>query len=578
MPSSKQPSKSLIVTLTIVLVICLGTIVVVTTGRGRIDMVGSTIGGDTSGETDHAEITSTYWVSSLEVFVAHPYVVASQPFDCVVHVTLQQTGEPLRSGTVKVQFEQEGNVTETVAGDPSSPGVWIVPCVLANSGSLRMSVRIASSELTQKDTVIEASPLTVYENEQDAKTALEDAADESVAEIHFLKEQQWRVGLRTVVLQARDIAERLVVPGKVVAPHGSEVMVLPPVPGRVMPPPGGRFPELGESVTVGQLLAVIEPSVAGAQSVQMLVNQAQLRTLDAELAAKQLDIEAGIASRQADLELASQEVERLTGLSDDGVVAGKKLIESRYRQKLAQATLQGYERSRDTYGEAQQRLAKFLGEVRGAHGEEAEQDSLQVSLRSPLAGSIVAAEVTAGEFVGDEHLLFRVVDMQKLFIDAEVSEYDLAKVEASSGAQFRLSAYPDRIFPICGPGEGRLIHVGAVVNPESRTVSVRYEVPNADNLLRLGMFADVMIETGRRQNAIVVPRRSVIDDSGEPVVYIQAGGESFERRAVRLGLQDGDHVELREGVALGDRVVVDGAYAIRLSTLAGGVPEHHHHH
>jgi multidrug efflux pump subunit AcrA (membrane-fusion protein) len=355
-------------------------------------------------------------------------------------------------------------------------------------------------------------------------------------------------------------------------------MVLPPVPGRVMPPPGGHFPELGESVTSGQMLAVIEPSVAGAQSVQMLVNQAQLRTLDAELAAKQLDIEAGIASRQADLELANQEVERLTGLSDDGVVAGKKLIEARHRQKLAQATLQGYERSRDTYTEAQQRLAKFLGEVREGQGEEAEQDSLQVSLRSPLAGNVVAAEVTAGEFVGDDHLLFRVVDMQKLFIDAEVSEYDLAKVEASSGAKFRLSAYPNRIFSIYGPGDGRLIHIGAVVNPESRTVAVRYEVPNVDGLLRLGMFADVMIETGRRQNAIVVPRRSVIDDSGEPIVYVQAGGESFERRAVRLGLQDGDQIEIREGVTLGDRVVVDGAYAIRLSTLAGGVPEHHHHH
>lgn len=119
--------------------------------------------------------------------------------------------------------------------------------------------------------------------------------------------------------------------------------------------------------------------------------------------------------------------------------------------------------------------------------------------------------------------------------------------------------------------------VGAVVDPHSRTVTVRYEVPNKEGLLRLGMFADVMVETGRRDAAIVVPQEAVVDDSGEPIVYVQTGGESFERRGVQRGLRDGDNVEIRQGVSAGERVVIDGAYAIRLSTLAGGVPEHHHH-
>jgi multidrug efflux pump subunit AcrA (membrane-fusion protein) len=69
-----------------------------------------------------------------------------------------------------------------------------------------------------------------------------------------------------------------------------------------------------------------------------------------------------------------------------------------------------------------------------------------------------------------------------------------------------------------------------------------------------------------------------VDDSGEPIVYVQAGGESFERRPVQLGIRDGNDIEIRRGLKPGERAVVDGAYAIRLSTLAGGVPEHHHHH
>jgi RND family efflux transporter MFP subunit len=168
--------------------------------------------------------------------------------------------------------------------------------------------------------------------------------------------------------------------------------------------------------------------------------------------------------------------------------------------------------------------------------------------------------------------------MNRLYIDAEVSEYDLAKIEGSPGAEYRISAYADRIFPIFGPGDGRLVFTGAVVDADSRTVAVRYEVANREGLLRLGMFADVMIETGRRDAAMVVPLQAVVDDSGESIVFVQSGGESFQRRPVRLGLQDGQQLEVVQGLALGERVVVSGAYAIRLSTLAGGVPEHHHHH
>jgi multidrug efflux pump subunit AcrA (membrane-fusion protein) len=326
------------------------------------------------------------------------------------------------------------------------------------------------------------------------------------------------------------------------------------------------------------VVAVVEPSIAGPESVQLLVNQAQLRTLDAELAAKQLDTEAKIASAEADLDLANNELARLEGLSGGGVVAEKRVIEARYRQKQAQVLLKGQRHLRDTYAEAHQRLAAFLGEAQTREGQLPGEESLQVVLRSPLAGDVVVSEVTAGEFVGDDHLLFRIVDMKKLLIDANVSEYDLAKVEHSPGAKFRLSAYPDRILPILGPGDGRLVFIGAVVDPDSRTVRVRYEVPNDKGLLRLGMFADVMIETARRRDVIVLPTRAIVDDSGEPIVYVQTGGETFERRTVQLGLQDGDKVEIRRGLVPGERVVTTGAYAIRLSTLAAGVPEHHHHH
>jgi multidrug efflux pump subunit AcrA (membrane-fusion protein) len=505
-------------------------------------------------------------------------VVAAEPFEMAVHVTSLETASPLAEGAITAHVSGEGGVHKASLAAPNEPGVWVLPLELAKPGNYEVNLRIAGHAAGGGDHQVELPALTVYATEEMAHEAAEAAMTESVSEVEFLKEQQWRIGLRTEVLEPREIAETLVVPGKVVAPHGAEAMIVPPIPGRVMPPAPAEFPRIGESVKAGQLLAVIEPSVAGPQAVQLLVNQAQLKTLDAELSAKQLDVEAQIASAEVDLELAKIEFERVQGLSGGGVIAEKKLVEARHRVRQTEATLQALRRLQETYAQAHTRLTSFLAEVRTGVAGEGDTDSLTVPLRSPLQGTVVAAEVTAGEIVTDDHSLFRVVDMQKLHIDAKVSEYDIARVQDSPGAKFRLSAYPDRILPIFGPGAGRLVFIGGVVDPESRTVLVRYEVPNEERLLRVGMFADVMIETDRRAGAIVVPEPAVVDDSGETIVYVQTGGESFERRPVQLGIRDGTDIEIRRGLTRGERVVTDGAYAIRLSTLAGGVPEHHHHH
>ena len=76
-------------------------------------------------------------------------------------------------------------------------------------------------------------------------------------------------------LSQRELAERLVVPGRVIAPRFSEAVVPPPVSGRVLPPPGGSLPLVGQKVRRGDVLVEIEPSVAGSDAVQMVANRAQ---------------------------------------------------------------------------------------------------------------------------------------------------------------------------------------------------------------------------------------------------------------------------------------------------------------
>ena len=214
---------------------------------------------------------------------------------------------------------------------------------------------------------------------------------------------------------------------------------------------------------------------------------------------------------------------------------------------------------------------KASGDVGDQRGD------MRVTLRSPISGTIVEASVTSGELINNSRKLFHVVNLDTLWIEANVSEYDLARVRQAPGASYRLAAYPDRIVPILGGG-GRLIDVGAIVDPDTRTVPIRYEVPNQDGTLRVGMFADLLVETNRKQTALAVPKDAVVDEGGEVVVYVQRGGETFERRRVEVGIRDANQVEIRNGLAAGDRVATKGAYTIRLSTMSSAIPAHGHAH
>jgi multidrug efflux pump subunit AcrA (membrane-fusion protein) len=369
----------------------------------------------------------------------------------------------------------------------------------------------------------------------------------------------------------------LVVPGRVIVPSGAGAIVSSPVTGKAVPPEGEGFPRVGDKVKQGQVLALVEPSVAGAEAVQLVTNQAQLQTLDADLAVKQLEIETKARTAGLALTRAKDTLERRRKLAADGITAGKELLTAEHEVRLAQAELDGLRQVVKPYVDARERLARVLGKMKASGDVGDQRDDMRVTLRSPISGTIVETSVTSGELVSNTRKLFHVVNLDTLWIEANVSEYDLARVQQAPGASYRLAAYPDRIVPILRGG-GRLVDVGAIVDPDTRTVPIRYELPNTDGMLRVGMFADLLVETNRKQTALAVPKDAVVDEGGEIVVYLQRGGETFERRRVEVGIRDADQLEIRNGLAAGDRVATKGAYTIRLSTMSSAIPAHGHAH
>jgi len=107
---------------------------------------------------------------------------------------------------------------------------------------------------------------------------------------------------------------------------------------------------------------------------------------------------------------------------------------------------------------------------------------------------------------------------------------------------------------------------------------VIYEVPNPEGKLRIGMFVQVHVATGRAENAIAIPESAVVDEGGRPTAYVQVAGETFEKRYLELGLRDSGFAEVKSGLQEGERVVIKGAYAIRLASMATQIPAHGHAH
>jgi multidrug efflux pump subunit AcrA (membrane-fusion protein) len=124
----------------------------------------------------------------------------------------------------------------------------------------------------------------------------------------------------------------------------------------------------------------------------------------------------------------------------------------------------------------------------------------------------------------------------------------------------------------------RIVSIGSVIDPVSRTVPIIYELNNPDGTLKVGANARSSVRTGGIAEGVVVPTSAILDDNGRPIVFVQAEGETFKRREVILGGRQGELTLIQSGVAAGERVVSGAAYQVRLASLSTAVPAHGHEH
>jgi Cu(I)/Ag(I) efflux system membrane fusion protein len=186
-------------------------------------------------------------------------------------------------------------------------------------------------------------------------------------------------------------------------------------------------------------------------------------------------------------------------------------------------------------------------------GKEARR-SLPVRARTD--GVVIEMMARAGMRFMPGETLFQIADLSNVWIVASVFEQDLGYLRPGQKAAVSVTAYPGRTF------SGQVTFVYPTVEPETRTARVRVELSNEAGLLKPDLYGTVDIEAGESVAAVAIPESAVLDSGTRQVVLIDLGGGTFEPREVELGARGDGYVEVVEGLAAGQRVVVDGNFLI----------------
>lgn len=180
-----------------------------------------------------------------------------------------------------------------------------------------------------------------------------------------------------------------------------------------------------------------------------------------------------------------------------------------------------------------------------------------VVLNAPASGTVLEKPAVVGMRFAAGDTLFRMADLSTMWAMVQVSERDLALVRPGQTATITLKAYPG------APVEGRVALVYPELGMATRTARVRIALPNRDGLLRSGLYAEAAIRTSIGNGPVIaVPGSSIIDSGTRQVAFVSKGDGKFEPRDLALGSRGNGYVEVREGLAEGERIVTAGNFLI----------------
>ncbi len=465
----------------------------------------------TAGETveevaEHPSVVVTQWNDSTELFLEHPELLAGQAMgNWAIHLSDMTDFKPITEGTLTVRFLRGGAEAHN----------FTIPTVL-RAGIFVIDPVIPEPGSYQVELSL-TSPqavsshtlpdVRVWANASELPASLEEEA----GGISFLKEQQWQIPFSIEAAAERPVSRTVSAPAEIVAPDGALAQVGAPIDGIALAAPNQSAPSVGQRVSQGQLLAVLSPTSG----------------------------EGGYARALGELEDREREVARSERLYSAGAIPERRLEEARHNLAIAQA------------------------EVRAMGGGREVDEEFRLRVVAPIAGVVAERSFVPGGRVEAGDALFTIIDPRVVWLRAHISPSDAASLASDTRPYFTIEGMDSQFQTT------RLVSIGGVLDAQTRTVPAVFEAANPGGILKIGQFASASVPIGGSVAGVAIPNEAILDDNGTPVAYVQAGGETFERRALTVGASDALRTQVLEGVRAGEMVVTAGAYQVRLASMSG---------
>ncbi|HEX2869144.1 MAG TPA: efflux RND transporter periplasmic adaptor subunit [Ignavibacteriales bacterium] len=347
--------------------------------------------------------------------------------------------------------------------------------------------------------------------------------DEARTEEVKLNEKQIKeIGLETEKVTFKPFTGYLKVPAKVITNQDQEAQVGSLVQGRVK----RVFVKVGDFVKAGQELMDVEGLEIG-------------------------EIKAAYITAKSSLNFQKANYDRQKVLSEQKVGSQKALLEAQSEYEKARAEFDAADKKIHSIGLNDNEVT----DSKGSHSEEHTSGTLPV--KAPISGVVIERNVVIGQLIDGTTNAFRIVNTSSVWIDGQLSEKDVNKVNSSPAVVFASSSQPDKEF------NGKVSYVGQVIDEKSRTVTLRAEFSNKNNLLKAQMFGELTVPVSQNSKSILIPSEAVVRFDNQEYVFIQKDASTFQRRAVKTGSQAGDLVEIREGLKEGEIVVTKGSFYLK---------------
>jgi RND family efflux transporter MFP subunit len=446
-------------------------------------------------------------------------LVVGQKTHFATHVTHLNNYEPVLEGKLTVSLIVGENGIRQTVEVPSSPGIFNPVLIPKVSGNGQLIFEIMLPDGSEK---IYFEDIPVYEKQDDIPFL--DKGDKTTdGIIEFLKEQAWQIDFQVQKTRQVPLSEVINTTGEILPRHGDEQVVSAPSSGIIVFANQRLTP--GTLVKKGTHLFTLVATGDPEKNLEAKLEQAKARMkkMEAEFFRKRLLVEQEAVSQKAYEEaelqynLAKVSLNNFTQYLSEG---GRKVL----------ATKGGY--------------LKHIG-------------------------------VEPGDFVETGTSVLTITQNRKLQLVANLPQQHFAKIGQIKAADFR-TMYHDSLLSL-HQFNGKLISYGQNISREDPFIPVYFELDNKGSLLP-GSFVELFLHIGVSREAICIPRSAIIEEYGTYSVFVQLDGESYKKRVVKPGFDNGEIIEILEGLNEGEIVVTEGAYQVKMASMSSSIPAHGHTH